>query len=104
MLYFLSNNKALELEYLVRRVFKTDREAVMNVAEADQLVHFPLLAPIAIFSPLYLNCESYPDIEEFMDKYCNFKYCEDPNELPDGYQDDFISDLNELVNRYYPNN
>lgn len=102
MRYFLSNDNALGLEYLVRRVFDTERGGVMNVANADQLVHNPLLAPIAIFSPLYLNNKSYPDIEEFMDKYCDFKYCEDPSELPDGYQDNFMSDLEVLVNKYYP--
>ena len=102
MLYFLSSNNALRLEYLVRTVFDTERGGVMNIADADQLVHFPLLAPIAIFSPLYLRNKSYPDIEEFMVKYCDFKYCEDPSELPNGYQDNFMSDLESLVNKYYP--
>ena len=42
------------------------------------------------------------ELQEFMDKYCDFKYCEDPSELPDGYQDNFMSDLEVLVNKYYP--
>lgn len=102
MLYFLSSENSLKLEWLVRRVFDTERGGVLNVANADHLTHFPLSAPIAIFSPLYLKHKSLPDVEEFMDKYCDFKYCEDPSELPNSYQDNFISDLEALVNKYYP--
>lgn len=99
----ISHEKAFELEHIVRRVFNAERGGVMNVAEADVLENRPMNAPIAIFSPLYLKSKEYPDIEEFMDKYCDFYYCE-PSEIESSFVDSFIRDLKKLVDKYYPNN
>ena len=98
---YLSEDESLALEYLIRRVYGCDRGGVMNVAEADKLKNHPMLAPIVIFAPLYLEQKNWADIDEFMDKYCDFYYHE-ADEISKDFVKSFINDLKALVNKYYP--
>ena len=97
----ISGDNALALEYLVRRVYDCERGGVMNVAEADKLKKHPMLAPTVIFAPLYLKQKNWDDIDAFMEKYCDFYYCE-ADEISKDFVKSFINDLEALVNKYYP--
>lgn len=96
----ISHDRAFALEHIVRNVFKTDRGGVMNVAEADNLESYPMLAPIAVFAPLYLEGKQHPDIDDFVDRYCDFYFCK-PGEISDEYVDNFIAEFRSLVKKYY---
>lgn len=98
---FINHSEAMELEYLIRKVYKCDRFGVMGIADADHLEFHPLDAANVILAPLYLNKTDIPEIDSFVDEQsCIFNFSDDYvyNETT---VRKYIDGLSSLVGKYY---
>lgn len=99
----INHSEAIELEYLVRRVYNCGRHGVMGIADADHLEYHPLDAANVILAPLYLNRTDIPEIDNFIDgQSCIFNF-DDNYAYDEKVVRNYIDGLRSLVDKYYKN-
>lgn len=97
----INHDEAIELEYIIRRVYKCDRFGVMGIANADRLEHHPLDAANVILAPLYFDKSDLTDVENFMDTYSSLFNFYDYYEYDKDKVRSYIDGLKKLVDKYY---
>ena len=97
---FLAHEDALRLEGIVRKVFNCDRFGVMGIADADHLERYPLDAVWAVFAPLYQSEKSFPDIEDFTDKYSVIFHYPEEYVYSSKTIKEFIEEFDNLVKKH----
>lgn len=95
-----SHQKAVEIENIVRKVFDFNDKKPISMADADVIEKCPIIAPIAVFAPLYMQNKNYEDIDDFIAKYVK-KFLFSSNTVENSDMKNFIDELNALVKKYY---
>jgi hypothetical protein len=97
----INHNDAIELEYIVRKVYGCERAGVAGMCDADYFNNKPIQAAVLVISYLYANglITGTYEYEEFIHQY------ETIFDYPDEYDiktevENYISDLKSIVNKY----
>lgn len=97
-MYRISHNDAIELEYLVRKLYNCDRAGVSGLADADNFESRPMDAAVMIISFIHAKGlqSSETQYDEFLSKYDRvFSYPDEndaAHEVPN-----YIAELTSIV-------
>ena len=100
-MFCIKHNDAIELEYLVRRLFGCDRGGVSGLADASNFEYDPLSAAVMVVSYIHARNLQVTETQydEFLHKYrIIFTYPEEndaANEV-----ENYIYDLKDIVESY----
>ena len=96
----INHNDAIELEFLVRKLYRCDRGGISGLCDADYFQHNPFQAAILIVAYLYAKgLENEPYVyKEFLDHYETIFDSLQTNDESIKIKD-YIKELKQIVSR-----
>lgn len=100
-MFFVTHNEAIELEYLVRKLYGCDRSGVSGLADADHFESRPMDAAIMVVSYIHAKGLQYSETEydEFLSKYDTIFRYPDENDAKHEVEN-YINELSKIVDKY----
>lgn len=89
----ITHNEAIELEFIVRKVYDCDRGGMGGFIDADHFESSPFDAALIALAPLWKKMD-FRSVEDFLIKWEDVLRNEDDHEQP---IDDYFHELDELV-------
>lgn len=102
-MFRINHNDAIELEYIVRRLYGCERAGISGLCDADNFESYPMDAALLVVSYIHAHRlqSSETQYDEFLCKYSwIFENPEDSN-AADEVQN-YIRDLDQIVDSYLP--
>lgn len=100
-MFRISHNNAIELEYLVGRLYRCERSGVSGMVDADYFEGHPIQAAVLVVAYIYANGLELDSLryDEFLTRYENiFEYPEE-NDM-DIEVRNYLRELTEIVDQY----
>jgi hypothetical protein len=100
-MFRINHNDAIELEYLVRRLFKCDRAGVSGLADADNFESRPMEAAVMVVSYIHAKGlqSSETQYDEFLSKYDTIFTYPEENDADNEVQN-YIEELTSIIEDY----
>lgn len=100
-MFRINHNDAIELEHLVRSLFKCDRAGVSGLADADNFESHPMDAATMVVSYIHARGlqNSETQYDEFLCKYDTIFTYPDENDANHEVQN-YIRELAEIIEAY----
>lgn len=100
-MYKINHGNAIELETLVRKLYKCDRGGVSRLADADNFEQHPMDAAVMVVSYIHAKGlqHSETQYDEFLFKYRTVFRYPDENDAANEVRN-YIDDLTEIVEEY----
>ena len=95
----VSRNDAIDLEHIVRKLYKCDRMGVFSLIDSDFFETEPIVALVMVMSYIYTNNPTMSE-DLYTDFVSNSKMLFDGSEDEMVDASDFIGELSEIVNNY----
>ena len=97
----IEHNKAIELEHIVRNLFKCDRGGVSGLADADNFDSHPMDAATMVVSYIYAKGlqVSETQFDDFLFKYDQVFRNPDEYDIAQEVRN-YINELSEIVDQY----
>ena len=100
-MFRINHSEAIELESIVRSLFKCDRAGVSGLADADNFESRPMDAAVMVVSYIHAKGLQYSETEydEFLCKYDTIFEYPDENDAKNEVRN-YINELSEIVEKY----